>query len=129
MNRAVLIGLACAAFIAGCAAPTAAPYAVEITDKAQYTADLSACATYALGYKPKFDFRSIGEGFAKGAAGNAASAAVNPWVPVIAGAGQATSAVINGIDLMDAGQRAVFLKCIDKKTTKDGSALVLDPNL
>jgi hypothetical protein len=114
--------------LAACASPTIEPYAVEVTDKAQYTADLVACARYAQAYSKPLSLSAIGESGIKGAASNASSAAVNVLVPVLGAAGNATTELLNELDLLSTQQRAVFVKCWDKKTERDRSALVLEPN-
>jgi len=123
------LAIAALGFLAGCASPTGSPYAVEIVNSAKYSDDLKTCSGYALAYHPKFDAGAIAEAGTNGAASNAASAAVNVIIPALGALGAAGGELLNQIDLMNSAQRRVFLKCMEKKTDRDGSALVLDPNL
>lgn len=121
--------LALPMLLAACASPTIAPYAVEVTDQAQYATDLTACTGYAKAYHKGLSLSAIGESGIKGAASNASSAAVNVLIPVLGAAGNATTELLNELDLLSTQQRAVFVKCMDKKTERDRSALVLEPAL
>jgi len=121
--------LALPLLLAACVSPTVEPYAVEVTDKAEYSADLAACAGYAKAYSKPLSVSVIGESAFKGAAANASSGAINALVPVLGAAGNATTEMLNELDLLSTLQRAVFVKCMDKKTERDRSALILEPNL
>lgn len=114
--------------LAACASPTEAPYAVNVTDQKAFTADKAQCAEFAKAYHAPLSWASIGEAFVKGAASNSASGAISILVPVIGGAGQATTTALDELDVLTGSQRQVFLKCMDLTTQRDRSALVLEPN-
>lgn len=108
--------------------PDAPIYSVEVTDQKQYDADLTICASYANGYHKALSISAIGQSAIKGAASNASSAVLSPLVPAAGAAGNATTELLNELDLLNTQQRGVFLKCMDKKSERDRSALVLEPN-
>lgn len=114
--------------LAGCATPqTFSPYVVEISHPDTYSADLALCRTYAEDYSRGIDIGSIGSGAAVGAAQNAAGGAVNPLVPAVGALGGASTAVINGLDLLDAQAIKVLLRCLERKSDRNHAYLVLDP--
>jgi hypothetical protein len=114
--------------LAGCASQPYVPYAVEVGNQAAYSADLAQCQTYAAAHKTKLDPREIGESAGEGAVGNAAGAAVNPYVPLIGAAGNATQTVLSEVGLSQADRKRITAICMKAKLDADHSALALDPN-
>lgn len=99
----------------------------DVHDAKQWAADLDWCRGKALAYPNRFSAAKIGEQAGKGGASNLAGAAVNPLVPALGALGGATSEGLEELGLTDIAQQRVFVKCLDKVTDKDNSALVLEP--
>jgi uncharacterized protein YceK len=132
MMRALAI-LACLA-LAGCGtiqsltAPDLTVYAPKVNDQKQYDADKEYCRLAALGYSKQFDLFGTLNDAAQGAAGNISSIPINPIAPAYGAAGNAGADVLKSIGVLNADQRRVYIKCLDKLTERDNSALVLEPN-
>jgi hypothetical protein len=105
-----------------------APYAVQVTDPVQFAADVTFCTTAAQGAPSRFSLGNIATGAIRGGAANAPAAAASPLVPAIGAAAGATSSLMDALDVANAHSRAVFIECLDKKTERDRSALVLEPS-
>lgn len=116
--------------LAGCSNLKAwQPYAVEISAPGVYEADKSACLSYALAYRPGFDLLGIGSAAIKGGAQNAPAGVVGgPLIPAVGALGAATTQALNDLDLLSTDKKRVFVLCLQEKTRRDGSALMIDPN-
>lgn len=113
--------------LAACAAEIS-PYAVEITDRAQYAADLKACQGYVQEYPKHFSVGAVGAGIVEGAAQSAAAGAINPIIPAIGALGGGVQAGMEGLNLSsENGQKMVAL-CMAKKGERSRAYLVMDPN-
>jgi hypothetical protein len=122
--------------LAGCAGvftssvPTMAVFTPEVYDKYAYTVDLDTCRQYALDPSAQrgFSYKAIGKSGIQGGASNLSGAAVSLLVPALGALGGVTTEALEEFGLTDTRQRAIFVKCLDKKTEMDHSALVLEPN-
>jgi len=124
---AALIALA---FLSACAptVATEAVYTPEIYDQARYTADVNICRGWALKDHAGFSPKAIASAGAKGAAQNAGSAAVNVLIPIAGAAGGIVYESLEELGLTDLRQQRVFIKCVDRKTEWDRSALEIEPS-
>ena len=105
-----------------------APYVIDITDQSALDQDKIDCEGAALGYKAPLSATQIGASAAKGAANNAAGAAVNPLVPVLGAAGAATSTTLDELGVLNTKQRRVYLLCLAHRGAKSGAYNVIDPD-
>lgn len=108
--------------------PTWEPYAVEVRAPAIYAADVAACRAYALAKPGGVSVTRIGEKAGVAGSQSLSGAAVNPLVPALGALGGATGEALEELGFTDVTQRRTFVKCLDKKTLADGSALVLEPD-
>lgn len=117
-----------AILLSGCASsPDWSAYTPEIHSASQYVKDQADCQVYASNYKGKFDGGSVVVAGVQGAANNASEAPINAVIPLAGAAGGAGSAIISAADPFGSVKRKIYLTCLDKKTTFDHSALMLEP--
>lgn len=102
-------------------------YVPEIHNPSQYDKDQADCQVYASNYKGKLDGGLVVVAGAQGAANNASEAPINAVIPLAGAAGGAGSAIISAVDPFGSVKRKIYLTCLDKKTTFDHSALMLEP--
>lgn len=100
----------------------------EIKDQEVYASDLSVCQAYAEGYKPGLDIPTIGASGVQGAASNAASAVINPLVPVAGALGNAFSTLLSQLGLLNSDRKKITAKCLADKGRASGAYRVIDPN-
>lgn len=136
MIRAAALTLAMAA--SGCAIipPSLTPtvrvhaYAVKalqpVTDPVQFQHDQNICADAALAQADGFDPLGLVSAAGEGIGNNAASFPISPWAPVAGGAGQVGSTALQQAGISISAMIADKVRCVDKLTTADHSAVVFD---
>lgn len=132
MGRKIALAPFCFA-LAGCAtifpnSTTYVPVTVEVTDPAQYAADLRKCHSVADNYSPGFDTGTVAQATVTGATSNAAEAVLNPLIPAAGAVGGAATATMAGIGITGQDSIVILAKCITGLTNRDHSALVADPH-
>lgn len=116
-----------ALFLAGCATALVVPYAPIVLDRKAFDADVASCRAATKDYRTRFDVVGIGESGASAAAKAIPQGAVAPLAIPLSAVGAATSAAIDGLGLSDRERTVAFLKCVDRETEWDRSAVFADP--
>lgn len=122
-----LLGLVPLLLLAACATPYE-PYTPDVVDRDAYTADLAACQAKAEAYKPGLDLRTIGAAGVQGAASNAATAVLNPLVPVAGALGNSFSTLLSQLGLLNSDRKKITARCMANKGRSSGAYEVIDPN-
>ena len=122
-----LIILALPLILMGCAIPYV-PVPIEVTNEAAFKIDVAECLAAGDAYASKLDVMDIGASAVTGATRNAAGAAVSPLMPLIGAAGDTTTQLITGLNIMGHASANVARHCLDEKTHRDGSAIIANPN-
>jgi hypothetical protein len=126
--------LALPLFLAGCvifpSPDTYEPLTAEVTDAAQYEVDLASCHAVAHNYKPGLNGGAVARAAISGAANNTAYAVLPPigLVPLAGAAGGAVGASFTGLGINGEKTIKVLVKCLEERTRRDKSAIVVDPN-
>lgn len=127
--RTLIASLAVVVLV-GCASPIElAPYIQDITDPVALARDKKECGNFALAFHEPLSASRIGTSAAKGAASNAAGAAVSPFVPVLGAAGGALTTTLDEIGVLNGKQRRVYLRCLDHRGERSHAYMVVDPDL
>lgn len=119
-----------ALLLMGCASTVATeiPLAPEVYNMTLWQRDLDLCRGHALAAKKGLSAKAIGGAGFGGAAQNAGSAPINWLIPVAGAAGGIVYETFEEFGLTDRYQQQVFVKCLDRKTGWDHSALEIQPN-
>lgn len=117
--------------LAGCAGlfssistydPESTGSVTKITNRPQYVADLAECKIAAVNYREPISAGSIISGAGIGAAQNSPAAFVGgPGVVAVGAAGGATSAALNGFDILDTDKMIVLGNCLREDSHDDKS--------
>lgn len=105
-----------------------APYAMLITEPAQYEHDRETCVTVAMAYQHPLSVTGVGIATVQGAASNAGGAAINPLVAASGAAGGATNEVLNGLGLTTADRMKIVAKCMTHLGDESKAYVIVDPN-
>lgn len=108
--------------------PALTVYAPKVTDAKQWEADKAYCEVAARGYTKQFDLFGTVNDSLQGAAGNISQIPLSPVAPVYGAAAGAGTDILKSVGLLNVDQKRVYVKCLDKLTDADHSALVLEPN-
>lgn len=128
MRDRLATACACVLLLIGCS--TVAdyrPFVGDVVDPAALRRDEGECLVMAKSYSAPLSLGGIGTAAVEGGGNNLAGAAVNPLVPVLGAAGGASAALFAGLDLLSAGQRRVFLRCLDHRGERSHAYSVIDP--
>ena len=125
-----VLAIVAAVAVAGChTVPTMQPLvAGPPNDAAQWASDLEFCRAVALAANKPLSVGTITTKGSEGFASNLPGAVAQWYVPVLGAAGNATSETLDEIGITDVYQQRVFIKCLDRKTEWDRSALEVEPS-
>lgn len=121
----MLKAIAMALVLSGCAG--AGPQALWVNDPGLYSADYLKCANAAAHYSMGLSGQDILSSGLEGGLSQAPGIFASPLVPAVGAAGAASSATIQGLDLLPKTKARVFLHCMEQLTLRDGSATMADP--
>lgn len=113
--------------LAGCASPPIIPYTPIVYDSAKLAEDVLACRAATGDYRTRFNALSIGESAGSAAAAALPQAAIDPLSVGLSALGAAGAATINGLGLSSHDKTTAFLRCVDRLTLWDRSAVFADP--
>lgn len=106
-----------------------APLTLEVSDPAQYAADLKFCQAAGGAYTPKASTADIAQATFEGGAGTISYLPLNPLIPVLGAAGGAAAAASNatGYDLTGRSKTNVARHCLYDRLAADHAAIVAKP--
>jgi len=102
-------------------------YTPEISDPVQYNKDLVLCRGYALKLPSSVSPTKLSQRAGEGGAKELAGAAVTWYAPVLGLLGGFSQEALEEFGLTDRRQQQAFVKCVDRKTEWDHSALEIEP--
>lgn len=134
MRALGIIAIVLGALLSGCAGffPSVATYEVTTagapSDPDQFGKDVNICRPAAVGAGKPMTAGAVVGGAISGAAANAAGTLTSPIgaIPGLGAAGGAAGSLFVEIDPMDKRRIAAFVKCMDKLTERDRSAVIID---
>lgn len=104
------------------------PIWVEMSNQTQYNADLNECHWVPDNMSPKPNAGTILASTGSGATSDGAVAVINVMTVVGGAVAGFLNGLITGFDLLGNSSIKSLVICMDKLTTRDGSAVMADPH-